>query len=140
ADSSLTLPTASFAPNLRIRQICPAECVFARAMRNQMIESRFRFLQRRDVTRLDPPHRNGWLFGRLEELVLSRIDVAMGRLEHKSCKRFVALPDREVDRPCRITRPSESDGTLAALVLQPPDETRRPLGERVDAREIVEEV
>lgn len=109
-------------------------------MRMQMVEPLFRFLQRRDVTGLDPPHRNRRPCGCLEEFVFAGVDVAMHRLEYELRQRFRRFPDGEIHIHRRVARPAQRHGTLAGRVLEPPHETRHSLGECVDAREIGVEI
>lgn len=109
-------------------------------MRIQMIEALFCFLQRGNVTSLNPPHRDRRLCWHFEELVFARVDVAMHRLENELRQRFGRFPHGEIHIHRVIARPVQRHGTLAGRVLKPPDETGHSLGERVDAREIGVEI
>src|SRR5579872_1620066 len=127
-------------PDFRRGKIGPTKGKLAWSVRDIVVEPFLGLVQGRDVSGIDPPHANRGSRWCLEEIVFARIDVAMNRLEYKFAQRVGTFPYRHIDVHRWVVRPMQAHGADASGILQPPDKTGHAFGQRVDARQIGEEV
>src|SRR5262245_27088656 len=129
----------------RFPQLCrgkalPPECVVARTVVLEMVETFHRLCDRGTVAVRHPPHHEVRPLELLEPFVPAAVEPLVHGLPDVFLERLDVLPDRHVDGDARIVRVRPRIRRIAAVVLVAPDETRTALGESVDGREIVHEV
>src|SRR5260221_11226318 len=94
------------------------------------------FGDRRNVSGWDPPQRENRALDRLKPLAA----VAQGRRVRgpvdELLQRGERLPHRKVDRHPIVVRPWSNGSGVTVLGLQPPDESGRAIGKRVDRVEL----
>src|SRR5271166_5116222 len=126
-------------PQPDVRQVAPAEGEVAVAVSRQMVEPCLRLFENRNMPgryRPDDEMRRRELF---EPPALAIVELLMDRRPDEAFQRFDALPYRHVDEHGGVVeRPQR--GRVVAFVLEPPDEPGAPLGEGVDAIEVIHEL
>src|SRR5271166_595738 len=103
-----------------------------------MVEPRLRLRNVRNMPWRYRPHDKMRRRQFLEPAALAIVELLVDRCPDEALERFDAFPDRHVDEHIRVVE-GPKRGCVVALVLQPPDESRTPFRERIDAIEIVHE-
>src|SRR5262245_50467614 len=108
-------------------------------MRPQMFKPALGLREVGQMTRRHPPHDEVRPIQRLEPFRPATVDTLVYRLPDETFQGFDRFPHRHVQEQARIVE-SVDGGGVAAVVLEPPDEAWRVLGNRIDTVEIVDEV
>src|SRR6185436_19735685 len=115
------------------------DCVGTRAVGLEVREAFHRLRNARPMADRYPPQREVMIGEALEPLAAVPHDVGVGAAKHERLQRGQVSPHRQVDHDAIVV--VGADGSrVAVLRLQSPDESRTPVGQRVDSNELGHEV
>ena len=132
-------PNAAGPPAIRREGSDKAECLRRGAQLGQSVEPRPRLGQRRPMTGRHPPQHRNRAARLVEPFGAAAQEARVLAAEHEGAQRLDILPHGHVDDHLRPERLLQR-GRIAAVVLQPPDEARARVAQRVDPLQIGHEL
>src|SRR5262249_9086470 len=115
------------------------ECVIARAVLLEVVQSLNRFRNGRYMTLRDPPHDEVRSLHPLEPFLFASVEPLMHGLPYETLERLDVFPHRHVEVHAGIIERMDIHG-VPGIVLEPPHEAFRTLREAVHQRQIVHEI
>src|SRR5215470_6282608 len=127
-------------PQLRGWKTFPAKGIVARPMLPEVFEPFDRFFDRWNMACRHPPHHEVGSGEPLEPFFAASVEALVHRLPDVTLQSRNVLPHRHVDRHARIITVRAIAGRISGRILQSPNKSLAPIGNRIHLRKIVDEV
>src|SRR5262245_8831248 len=117
----------------------PTESNIAVAVFVEMIKTRACFIERWNVTPINPPHHEMLLFHQREPFGAFAVELLVNGIPDKPFEAFSIAPDAHIDSHLRIGERADA-GCIAGGILEAQDKAIGPVRDLIDTVEIVHEL